>query len=162
MLGFVTLERRTDIQKLRLRRVLNPLLSIIPPSSMAKSAAVEVYGFAGFLFSIAAFLLYLIWAYLPSAALESVGVYYVPDKQWAIAIPLFLMFTFAFAPVVYMALNLTTVAPLDHPLSYTPSAPLDRSMLSLHRRAIEKGGVPPIYDIPTAMVNRVLFSSSDA
>ena len=57
------------------------------PPPPPKIPAYEYYGFALYLASAAAFLMFLAWAYLPSALLHRVGVYYFPDRWWALAVP---------------------------------------------------------------------------
>ncbi|ESN92999.1 hypothetical protein HELRODRAFT_69512, partial [Helobdella robusta] len=47
-----------------------------------------VYGFVLYLFSWVGLVLHLIWAYTPDEWLHAVGVYYYPQKAWAIAVPL--------------------------------------------------------------------------
>jgi len=56
-----------------------------------KIPAYEYYGFALYLASAAAFLMFLAWAYLPSALLHQLGVYYFPDRWWALAVPAWLV-----------------------------------------------------------------------
>lgn len=47
-----------------------------------------IYGFALFLCSFLIGVVYFVWALVPDRHLNSIGLYYLPDKYWAIAIPL--------------------------------------------------------------------------
>jgi len=51
----------------------------------------EYYGFVLYLASSLAFLLYLLWSYLPSPFLAAIGLHYYPDRWWSLAIPSFLV-----------------------------------------------------------------------
>jgi len=51
----------------------------------------EYYGFALYLASSAAFIMYLLWAYLPSPLLHQLGIYYYPNRWWALAVPAWLV-----------------------------------------------------------------------
>jgi hypothetical protein len=51
----------------------------------------EYYGFVLYLFSSLAFLLYLLWSYLPAPLLHALGIYYYPNRWWSLAIPSFLV-----------------------------------------------------------------------
>eukprot|EP00434_Breviolum_minutum_P021721 symbB.v1.2.019173.t2/scaffold1559.1/size111769/6 len=51
----------------------------------------EVYSFASYLASHLAFLVWLIWVFLPDEVLHSWGITYYPDKWWAVAVPVYLI-----------------------------------------------------------------------
>ncbi|KAK3063352.1 hypothetical protein LTS18_001027 [Coniosporium uncinatum] len=61
----------------------------------------EYYGFALYLASSAAFLIYILWAYLPSPFLHQLGIYYYPNRWWALAVPAWLCMAVGY---VYVAL----------------------------------------------------------
>ncbi len=61
----------------------------------------EYYGFVLYLFSSLCFGAYLLWAYLPSPFLHALGIYYYPNRWWALAIPAFLV---AFVVYIFVAL----------------------------------------------------------
>ncbi|CAN0006024.1 unnamed protein product [Ectocarpus sp. 8 AP-2014] len=74
---------------------------------------VEVYGFAGWIASLVAYALYLVWAYVPESTLQALGITYYPSKYWAIAIPSAIFVTWSVAVLVYIAVNFMSTAPLD-------------------------------------------------
>ncbi|CAH8824660.1 unnamed protein product [Trichobilharzia szidati] len=47
-----------------------------------------IYGFIIYLACFPAFLLYVIWAYIPHEWLNSIGITYLPNKHWAITAPM--------------------------------------------------------------------------
>ncbi|ETV70730.1 hypothetical protein H257_13823 [Aphanomyces astaci] len=73
----------------------------------------EIYGFAGWIASIAIFVCYLLWAYVPDAILASYGITYYPSRYWALAVPAMLVMTLMALVVFYIAINWISTAPLD-------------------------------------------------
>ncbi|KAI9704661.1 MAG: hypothetical protein M1820_005409 [Bogoriella megaspora] len=73
----------------------------------------EYYGFVLYLCSSASFILYLLWAYLPSPFLHALGIHYYPDRWWALAIPAWGVMALGF---VYVALACWNVEVLTLPM----------------------------------------------
>ena len=63
----------------------------------------EVYGFVSWNISALAFIVYLIWAFVPDKYLKEFGISYIPDKHYAIALPWFFIFSFGTILVMYVA-----------------------------------------------------------
>lgn len=61
------------------------------PRASPKIPTYEYYGFAVYLASSAAFLMYLLWSFLPSPILHQLGIYYYPNRWWALAVPAWLI-----------------------------------------------------------------------
>ncbi|VDK83484.1 unnamed protein product [Litomosoides sigmodontis] len=80
--------------------------SIPSYASPNPSPARGVYGFVLFICSWFSFVLYLIWAILPTPYLESLHLTYLPAKYWAIAVPLLLPITVAAFIIFVLAHNL--------------------------------------------------------
>ncbi|KAI9899228.1 hypothetical protein N3K66_005689 [Trichothecium roseum] len=78
-------------------------------SSWARAApkvpTYEYYGFVLYLFSSFAFLIYLLWAYLPSPFLHALGIYYYPNRWWALAVPAFIVAALCYTYVALGAYN---------------------------------------------------------
>jgi len=123
-----------------------------------RNAATEVYGFAVYLTSFVVMFVILVWAYVPESGLHAMGVYYFPSKYWAIAAPMFLLFSFMMVPVVYVGVNFRTAVAFHAPNAYTPPETYTATDRDRHLRAQQLGSVPPIYDLPTALVNRAMFA----
>ncbi|KAA8896790.1 PIG-P-domain-containing protein [Sphaerosporella brunnea] len=66
-------------------------LSSRTPRYAPKVPTYEYYGFTLYVIANAAFILYIVWAFLPSGALEAVGVSYYPSRWWALVIPSYLV-----------------------------------------------------------------------
>eukprot|EP01126_Amoeba_proteus_P050362 TRINITY_DN5941_c0_g1_i4.p1 TRINITY_DN5941_c0_g1~~TRINITY_DN5941_c0_g1_i4.p1 ORF type:complete len:214 (-),score=22.92 TRINITY_DN5941_c0_g1_i4:42-593(-) len=56
---------------------------------------------------------YLIWAFLPDSVLQPLGITYYPDRYWAVLGPQYLLVSFIFSIIIYVAINLMDTAPLD-------------------------------------------------
>ncbi|KAL1964385.1 hypothetical protein VTN77DRAFT_7070 [Rasamsonia byssochlamydoides] len=71
------------------------------PRASPKVPTYEYYGFVLYLASSFAFLIYLLWSYLPSPFLHQLGIYYYPNRWWSLAIPSYLVMTIVY---IYVAL----------------------------------------------------------
>ncbi|KAI9730597.1 MAG: hypothetical protein M1834_008061 [Cirrosporium novae-zelandiae] len=71
------------------------------PRASPKVPTYEYYGFVLYLVSSAAFLIYLLWSYLPSPFLHQLGIYYYPNRWWSLAIPAYLVMSVVY---IYVAL----------------------------------------------------------
>lgn len=79
----------------------------ISEHSPAPTPSRAVYGFVMCLLSYSSLLLYLIWALVPDAALEWAGLDFLPQKYWAVAIPVYLsVLFFSFVFVIYPCLGM--------------------------------------------------------
>jgi PIG-P len=58
-----------------------------------------------YLTSSLAFLLYLLWSYLPSPFLAAIGVHYYPNRWWSLAIPSFLVMGLVYIYVALLSYN---------------------------------------------------------
>jgi phosphatidylinositol glycan class P protein len=83
------------------------------PRAAPKVPTYEYYGFALYLGSSAAFLMYVLWAYVPAPMLHQMGIYYYPNRWWALAIPCWLI---ALIIYIYVALASYNTGYLTLPL----------------------------------------------
>jgi phosphatidylinositol glycan class P protein len=83
------------------------------PRAAPKVPTYEYYGFALYLGSSAAFLMYILWAYVPAPMLHQMGIYYYPNRWWALAIPCWLI---ALIIYIYVALASYNTGCLTLPL----------------------------------------------
>lgn len=83
------------------------------PRASPKVPTYEYYGFTLYLTSSLAFLVYLLWSFLPSPFLHSLGIYYYPNRWWALAIP---AWTVMLVIYIYVALAAYNTGHLTLPL----------------------------------------------
>ncbi|KAL2622426.1 hypothetical protein R1flu_002631 [Riccia fluitans] len=75
----------------------------------------EVYGFAGSIGSIVAYVVYIIWAYTPESWLHAVGITYYPSRYWAVAIPTYVIISVALMCILYLGLYFRATHPPQSP-----------------------------------------------
>lgn len=98
------------------------------PRASPKVPTYEYYGFALYLASSAAFVMYLLWAFLPSPFLHQLGIHYYPDRWWALAVPAWLIMAVAF---VYVALASYNVEVLTRPMGSVENLVDECGMIAL-------------------------------
>ncbi|EEQ29149.1 hypothetical protein McanMca71_000807 [Microsporum canis] len=75
------------------------------PRASPKVPTYEYYGFVLYLASSLAFLMYLLWSFLPSPFLHNLGIHYYPNRWWSLAIPSYLVMTLIYIYVALAAYN---------------------------------------------------------
>ncbi|XP_072159003.1 phosphatidylinositol N-acetylglucosaminyltransferase subunit P [Bemisia tabaci] len=125
----------------------------MPESTPTPTPSRANYGFALYLASYSAFGIFLVWAIVPDSYLHALGLTYLPQKYWALALPIHLCNTLAlFAFVFYPALNLMLVPDPNDMRVITDSYALKP------RGAPKQGGIPSVSDIPISEVCKQLYS----
>lgn len=109
--------------------------------SPAPTPSRAVYGFVLHLLSLALLLLYLGWALLPPSLLSLLGLDFLPQQYWAVAIPTYLsVLFFTFVLVIYPALGMLITPGNDDIRHVTDSK-------TVHSEGRQMAGaVPPLYD----------------
>ncbi|KAI9814069.1 MAG: hypothetical protein M1827_003533 [Pycnora praestabilis] len=109
------------------------------PRASPKVPTYEYYGFVLYLLSSLAFLMYLLWSYLPRPFLHQLGIYYYPNRWWSLAIPSSLVMTIIY---IYVALASYNTEYLTLPMSSIENMVDEAANLALIDRngKIIKGG----------------------
>lgn len=76
----------------------------LPPTS-PKVPTYEYYGFVLYLASTLAFIIYILWSYLPSPFLHALGITYYPNRWWSLAIPAWIVILLIFIYVALLSYN---------------------------------------------------------
>ena len=76
-------------------------------------SVVELYGFFSWNLSAIVFVMYMVWAFVPNEVLNEFGIYYIPDKYYAIAIPLWLAVTLFTVLQLYVTVCIYATPSLD-------------------------------------------------
>lgn len=80
--------------------------NVVPlPRAAPQVPTYEYYGFVLYLFSSLSFLVWLLWSYLPAPFLHGLGIYYYPNRWWALAIPAFFVMALCYIYVALAAYN---------------------------------------------------------
>ena len=77
----------------------------------------ELYGFFAWNLTSVMFLVFLIWAYVPEQIFNQLGIYYIPSKYNALAIPTWICVTAWLLATFYGALGQFYTHPRDSYLS---------------------------------------------
>ncbi|EME82128.1 uncharacterized protein MYCFIDRAFT_100519, partial [Pseudocercospora fijiensis CIRAD86] len=83
------------------------------PRASPRVPTYEYYGFTLYLTSSLAFIVYLLWSFLPSPFLHQLGIYYYPNRWWALAVP---AWTVMLVVYIYVALASYNIGYLTLPL----------------------------------------------
>lgn len=133
----------------------------MPSDGPGPSAGRSIYGYALMIFCLLSMLGYIAWAFVPEAWLRDHGLAYFSSKYYALALPIYCCtLIFAFASVIYPAINLTLTAPITSMTtlrdSHTRTAP---ATIEQNSAATTNGikCIPPIYDLSIEDVNEMLF-----
>lgn len=101
-----------------------------------------VYGFVLYLLSYSALGLYLSWAILPDQILAQMGLEFLPQKYWAVALPIYLSVVFlCFVLVIYPSLGMI------HTLSPSDIRNVTDGSAVYHPTKSSPGAIPPVQDI---------------
>ena len=127
-----------------------------PESNPFPKPSRAIYGFVVYQVSYILIVVYLIWAYVPDEVLSNLGITYLPQKYWAIAIPTYVPFFILCGILFYIGLNMTRVPQLDDPRTLG-SDPF--SFKAKREDILLDSGLklPPVRDIPMDVVNTHMF-----
>mmetsp|Transcript_33370 Transcript_33370/g.56013 ORF Transcript_33370/g.56013 Transcript_33370/m.56013 type:complete len:149 (+) Transcript_33370:169-615(+) len=117
--------------------------------------ATEAYGFVGWVTSTAAYVIFLLWAYLPEQYLEDWGVTWYPRKYWAVATPCYICVTVIFVFWFYESLNMLSTPAADSLTTITDKH------AQLEPKGRDPGSTPPIFDVPIARVCVALYGKGN-
>lgn len=109
-------------------------------------------GFVLYLASTIMFVVYLIWAFIPDSILYYFGLTYLPQKYWAIAVPIYgMVLLFVFVMFFYPCINMSLT-----PVRDSPNVMIDSFSLSDKKETVP-GGIPSACDIPISTVCEMLY-----
>lgn len=101
----------------------------MPEHTPAPTPSRSVYGFVLLLSAKTLFLVFLIWGLIPRHIFEQVNITYLPQRYWAISIPIFLLtFLAMFAFIIYPSLNLCMTPSVDDMVTVFDRSNMEKSV----------------------------------
>jgi len=82
------------------------IYSICGDTKKTKIQSVELYGFLFFNLTCVLQVVFLLWCYVPTSILNSWGIYYFPNKYYAIAFPTWFMVTVISGIFLYVSVGM--------------------------------------------------------
>ncbi|XP_012068104.2 phosphatidylinositol N-acetylglucosaminyltransferase subunit P, partial [Jatropha curcas] len=117
----------------------------------------EVYGFVGSITTIVATVIFLIWAYVPEPCLHSIGIFYYPNRYWALAIPTYAMVTVVLTLMFYIGLNFFSTPPATS-ISTIYDEFSREPVNSVRSTNVDEQPIEPISDIGIDKINTLMFT----
>uniref|UniRef100_A0A0A9YGD9 Phosphatidylinositol N-acetylglucosaminyltransferase subunit P n=1 Tax=Lygus hesperus TaxID=30085 RepID=A0A0A9YGD9_LYGHE len=119
-----------------------------PQNSPAPTPSRANYGFVLFLAMSSGFIAYCCWAVdMDNVMLSKLGITYLPQIYWAVALPVHFLVTLALIGfVIYPGLNLMCNRDLDEQQEFPDIAPL-----------YGPTSVPPLSNLPMVEVSKTLY-----
>ncbi|CAF0775369.1 unnamed protein product [Brachionus calyciflorus] len=115
-----------------------------------------LFGFFLFISSIILFILYILFSFVSDETLNQIGLNYLPDKYWYLAIPAFLIYAVLGYLPIYFLINTSKVLDYDSINNINDEASLTRASQTRSNK-YSKDSIDPAYDIPISDINRFLF-----
>ncbi|CAH1109163.1 unnamed protein product [Psylliodes chrysocephalus] len=86
----------------------------MPEHTPSPTPSRAVYGFVMYLSFRIFFIIYLIWAVVPETYFKTIGITFLPQRCWALTIPIYLLTVMTFvAFIIYPGLGLTMTPHID-------------------------------------------------
>ncbi|RVW33945.1 Phosphatidylinositol N-acetylglucosaminyltransferase subunit P [Vitis vinifera] len=116
----------------------------------------EVYGFVGSISTVVATVIFLVCSYAPEHWLHSIGIFYYPSRQRALAVPTYAMVTVVLALGFYIGLNfMATPSPTSLNTMFDEYS---REPMSFEPSIGDEQPIEPIADIGIDRINDLMFS----
>ncbi|KAJ7108710.1 PIG-P-domain-containing protein [Mycena epipterygia] len=142
---------------------LSPLAPYPPiPSPEYRSRAPEFYGFVAWTSTSFLYCVYILWALLPDAYIQWLGIEWYPSREWAVLFPAYSVVLGLLTYFVYFALALfgtpsfSDMSSIIDSRAHLPPVNQERNPYLAYAK---KDVVPELYDIPIGLVNRVTYGS---
>ncbi|CDU25722.1 uncharacterized protein SPSC_05893 [Sporisorium scitamineum] len=156
------IERETHTESWVDEKSNHSFRAAFPPSApVAGSRSTgEYYGFALFIFATLLWIGWIAWALIPDEVLQSIGVAWYPNRDWAFLLPAWSLFAVLAVYAVFIGLNARNTPELDEIVNVTDRA---QNVLEVgwaeekhlfEDRARLGYSLHDIYDLPPTYVSR--------
>ncbi|KAJ7100011.1 PIG-P-domain-containing protein [Mycena belliarum] len=134
---------------------VSPLAPYPPlPAPEHRSRAPEFYGFVAWTSTAFLYVVYLLWALLPDACIQRLGIAWYPSRHWAVLVPAYSVVVALLTYFVYFALALFGTPAFGDMCAVTGAADPRRNAYAAYA---DSSVVPELYDIPIGLVNRAAY-----
>ncbi|XP_021741416.1 phosphatidylinositol N-acetylglucosaminyltransferase subunit P-like [Chenopodium quinoa] len=114
----------------------------------------EVYGFVGSITTMVATAIFFIWAYAPEHWLHSIGIFYYPNRYWAVAVPTYCMVIIVLGLAFYIGLNfMATPSPTSLNVIYDEHSRDPQNFTTVE----DDQPIESISDIDINQINELMF-----
>ncbi|KAG9009780.1 hypothetical protein FRB94_011473 [Tulasnella sp. JGI-2019a] len=134
----------------------------IPTPATGGGRPQEFYGFVAWMATSLAWILFLLWAFLPDTWIQAVGIYWYPNREWALLLPAYSIIIAMLTYFTYWALAIVNTPSFSELRAITdshahiPPRGLDGE-ISPYVALLSPDTIPEIYDIPIGVVNRMAY-----
>ena len=111
-----------------------------------------IYGFVLYLVSVVGFVVWVVWAYVPTSWLNAIGLTYWPQKYWAVAVPVYVCVSILLFYLTYLGVIFINTTPLDSLSLVTDAHANFEDIKNLPSQAI-----PPLRDMDLRQANKHLY-----
>lgn len=126
----------------------------------------EYKGFASYVISCIFLFIWICWSFLPDRILNNLGVYYYPNRWWALAIPSYVIVLMMY---MYIAIALYDIEILTLPLNDNRNIVDDSGIIITQLKNFKSNEInnylinssSGVWDLPISIVNNVLYLNSN-
>ncbi|MES1920030.1 hypothetical protein MHBO_001759 [Bonamia ostreae] len=115
----------------------------------------SAYGFVAFVVICSFYTLYFLWALVPDEFLNKIALNNLPDKHWAIIVPLNMIVFPLIISCLYITRNLHKTLPLDSMNTICD----EFSFPEKHAKNLETREDGEMFDLPLSYVNKKMFQN---
>lgn len=132
-----------------------------PEHSPAPDPERAIYGFFLLILSIIFLFLYIILSYLPYEWLNNIGLTYLPQKYWYIALPSYIVVAAIYVLSIYTVINMQMVNNYNSFNNIKDEASVYKhnhhQQHHLNSNDNNAASIPPVSDIPLTKICQILY-----
>ena len=119
----------------------------------------SIYSFVAWLASFLVYVCYIMWAFLPTDWLHSLGITYYPSRYYAVALPSYVLVTYLLSGMMYISYNMMNTLSPENLHSIQDDIGVNRNTRLAPLTFIKvdiKEGIPDIGDIDPIQYSKIL------
>ncbi|KAG8845589.1 hypothetical protein FRB96_002342 [Tulasnella sp. 330] len=134
----------------------------LPLPEVAGGRPQEFYGFVAWMATSLAWILFLLWGFLPDAWIQATGITWYPNREWALLLPAYSIVIIILTYFTYWALAISNtpsfseLRTITDSYAHIPTGGIEDEA-SPYAALLSPEAIPEIYDIPIGVVNRLAY-----